>query len=396
MDKLKIILASETYPPNTNGAAIFVHRLANNLSKIGHQVLVVAPSPKFKDIVQKKNKNLTIYRIKSVSLKPVHPYFRVISKINLRDTITDIVNDFKPDIIHIHNHFLVGRTCLSVARKKHIPIIGTNHFMPDNLLEYFPKFIEEELKKYMWKDFLNVYNKLDYVTAPSKAAVKMIVELGLKAPTEVISNGIDLHKFSPHQPDKSLYKKYKISPSLPTFIFVGRLERDKNIDLILRALKIVLEKKEVQVIIVGKGRDEKKFKNLAQKLNLEKWAIFTGKVSNDHLYQLYNLADAYIGSGTAELQGLAVMEAMASGLPILAVNAVALPELVENGRNGYLFEANEIDLAEKMLKILSDKSLLKKMGQESLEIIKLHDELKTVKKFISLYKRVIQLKKNKK
>ncbi|WP_456324853.1 glycosyltransferase [Desulfonauticus submarinus] len=392
MHKLKILLGSETYPPNTNGAAIFVHRLANNLAKFGHQVMVVAPSPKFKDIIQKKNKNLTIYRIKSISLKPVHPYFRVISKINLQNTIEKIVKDFQPDIIHIHNHFLVGRTCLAVAKKRYIPIIGTNHFMPDNLLEYFPKFVEEELKKYMWKDFLKVYNKLDYVTAPSKAAVKMIVDLGLKVPTKVISNGIDLRRFSPHKPDKNLYKKYNIDPSLPTFVFVGRLERDKNIDLILKALKIVLKTKKVQVIIVGKGRDENKFKNLSEELHLKKWAIFTGKVPNDHLYQLYNLADVYIGSGTAELQGLAVMEAMASGLPILAVNAVALPELVKNGLNGYLFEPNEFDLAEKMVKILNNKEDLKQMAQKSLEIIKEHDEIKTVRSFIDLYKQVISLK----
>jgi 1,2-diacylglycerol 3-alpha-glucosyltransferase len=103
---------------------------------------------------------------------------------------------------------------------------------------------------------------------------------------------------------------------------------------------------------VGKGRDEAEFKALARKLKLDGTVIFTGAVPDEDVRLLYNVADVYIGAGSAELQGIAVMEAMASGLPILAANAVALPELVSDGENGFLFSLNEDDLEEKMLKIL--------------------------------------------
>lgn len=382
-------MASETYPPDTNGAAIFVGRLANDLAQAGHEIMVVAPSTKFKDEIQKGNNNLTIFRIRSISLKPIHPYFRAIFRINLTEKINAIVDDFTPDIIHIHNHFLIGRACLSIAKKEDIPIIGTNHFMPDNLTEYFPKATEKKISDYMWKDFLKVYNQLDYVTAPSQSAVKMIRDLGLTVPAEVISNGIDLSKFSPQKVDNNIYKKYNIGRDIPTFLFVGRLEKDKNIDLILEALAIILKKQRIQTIIASKGKDENKLKRLAAQLNLQGRAIFTGRVPGDDLQQFYGLADVYIGSGTAELQGLAVMEAMASGLPVLAVNAVALPELVRDGVNGYLFAADKNDLADKMVKILSDKSKLKSMAAQSLCLIQAHDKKNTIKQFVCLYQKII-------
>ncbi|NOX97812.1 MAG: glycosyltransferase family 4 protein [Nitrospirae bacterium] len=390
MKQLRVLLASETYPPDTNGAAIFVGRLADDLAQAGHEIMVVAPSTKFKDEIQKENNGLTVFRIRSISLKPIHPYFRAIFRINLTEGINAIADDFKPHIIHIHNHFLIGRACLAVAKKKNIPIIGTNHFMPDNLTEYFPKATEKTISEYMWKDFLKVYNQLAYVTAPSQAAVKMIRDLDLTVPTEVISNGIDLSKFFPKKVDKEIYKKYNIASHIPAFLFVGRLEKDKNIDLILKGLAIILKKQRIQAIIVGKGRDENRLKRLADKLNLQGRAIFTGRVPGDDLQQFYSLADVYIGSGTAELQGLAVMEAMASGLPVLAVNAVALPELVKDGVNGYLFAADdENDLADKMSKILSDKSKLKSMAAQSLCLIQAHDKKNTIKQFICLYRKII-------
>lgn len=390
---MKILLISETYPPDTNGAAIAVERLAKGFAQKGHKVSVIGPSDSFNDNIENL-KNLKIFRVQTVSLKPIHPYFRAILKPGLKKMITHIIDEVKPDIIHINNHMSLGRTALTIAKKKNIPIIGTNHFMPENLLEYFPNSFGKPLTKIMWNDFLSVYNRVDYVTAPSKIAIKMIVDMGLKTPRKVISNGLDLKIFKKCKVDTDFYKKYKINPKIPTFLFVGRLEVDKNIDIILKALNIFLRKNYAQVIIVGKGKDEKKFIQLAKDLDLGKKVIFTGRVSDSDLRKFYSMANIYIGSGTAELQGLAVMEAMASGLPVLAVNAVALPELVENDVNGHLFELDEHDLAKKMIKILSNKNI-RKMGEESLKKIKSHDKNKVILTFEKLYLEIIKKHKTK-
>ena len=204
---MKILLVSETYPPDTNGAAIAVERLAKAFAK-GHKVTVVGPAATFNDGIENL-KNLKIFRVQSVSLHPIHPYFRAIFKPGLKKMMTKIIDEVKPDIIHINNHMSLGRTALTLGKERNIPVIGTNHFMPENLLEYFPKFMARSITKILWKDFLTVFNRVDFVTAPSNIAIKMIVDLGLKTPRKVISNGLDLKSFKKSKVDLNFYKNTK-------------------------------------------------------------------------------------------------------------------------------------------------------------------------------------------
>jgi 1,2-diacylglycerol 3-alpha-glucosyltransferase len=209
----------------------------------------------------------------------------------------------------------------------------------------------------------------------------------------VISNGIDLDKFKKHAKDKGLMAKYSIADDLPILLFVGRMEVDKNIDLLLKAVKIALKKTKFKVLLVGIGKNDKQFKELSGQLNLQESVVFTGRVDDAELEKIYSLADVYLATGSAELQGIAVMEAMTAGLPVLAINAIALPELVHNGENGYLFEKDEKDLSDKIIKILQDKKALSGMSKKSLEIIGEHAISKTITKFEELYYKVISQKK---
>ncbi|HZA25286.1 MAG TPA: glycosyltransferase, partial [Dehalococcoidia bacterium] len=169
---------------------------------------------------------------------------------------------------------------------------------------------------------------------------------------------------------------------------------DKNVELILRATALVAQEAQVQTVIVGKGRDEAEFKSLAHKLGLGDSVVFTGFVPDDDLPYLYNISHIYIGAGAAELQGIAVMEAMATGLPVLAANAVALPELVKEGENGYLFTLAPADLADKMRMMLSQPESWQGMGEKSLAYIQVHDTLNALSQLEDLYREVIRSASN--
>jgi glycosyltransferase involved in cell wall biosynthesis/membrane protein DedA with SNARE-associated domain len=388
--QLRILIANDTYPPQLNGAAVSTQRLVHGLAGRGHSVFVIAPNTGFADEMQREQVNgsnveATVYRVGSIPVRPLHPQFRVTNWVGIKSKLERIVQDFQPDIIHIQNHFILGKACLKIARKQGIPIIGTNHFMPDNLFEFIPGTLRQTISSIMWNDFLKTYNQLDFVTSPSAAAQKMIVDVGLTARTRIISNGIELEKYQKVAPPEGLFQKYRIHRDRPTFLCVGRLEKDKNVPLIIKATARVAEKTEVQTVIVGKGKDEAEFKALARKLGLDNTVIFTGAVPNEDVRSLYNIANVYIGAGSAELQGIAVMEAMATGLPILAANAVALPELVKDGENGFLFASNENDLADKMLKILSQEDKWKSMAENSLSYIQAHDMQQALSQFEALY-----------
>ena len=372
---MKVLLANDTYPPQLNGAAVTTQRLAKGLAEMGHSVSVVAPSTAYRDEVHPDTTcpSVTIYRVKSFTTKPIHPDFRVVSVARIGAKLERIFRSLEPDIVHIQNHFILGKGCLKLSRKLDVPVVGTNHFMPDNVLGYIPKPLQQVSASMMWKECVKVYNRLDCVITPSHAGLELLRDAGLTAPARVISNGIDLRRYAKGTIPESLYQKYRIRRGVPTFIVVGRLEKDKKADLAIRATVEAAASADLQTLIVGKGRDQSEFWDLAKRLGAGNKVIFTGYVPDDDLQGLYNLADVYVGPGLAELQGIAVMEAMATGLPVLVANAVALPELVEDGVNGYLFEANQDDLSRKMLLMLEHRDRWEWMGKSSMDRIQRHD-----------------------
>ena len=387
---LRILIANDTYPPQLNGAAVSTQRLAFGLANRGHQVAVVAPNASFDDAVEQEptgqpDKEATVYRVKSLSTRPLHPQFRVPYWPGVKSKVEQIFKDLRPDIVHIQSHFILGRGCLRLARQQGIPIIGTNHFMPETFYEYIPGPLRRALAAVMWRHWLKSYNRLDCVVAPSHACLDMLREVGLMGKARVISNGIDLKKFQPVSPPEELFARYGIRRDRPTFLAVGRLERDKNVELVIRATAGVATQAKIQTVIVGKGKDEAEFRNLAHQLDLDDVVKFTGFVPDEDLPHLYAASDVYIGAGAAELQGIAVMEAMATGLPILAANAVALPELVDDGENGHLFALDEADLAGKMSQMLAQQKRWALMGKHSLARIQDHDAPNTLAQLEDLY-----------
>ncbi len=388
---MKILIANDTYPPQLNGAAVATHRLVQGLAKRGHSVSVVAPNMAYRDEEHSdpSSPGVTIHRIKSVPTRPLHPEFRITSWARIDAKLERIFRSFQPDIVHIQNHFVVGHGCLRQSRKFGIPIVGTNHFMPENLLQYFPKPLRPASSAVMWKHCMRVYNKLDCVLAPSHACLDLLRSSGLTAPARVISNGIDLQRFFGCPAPENIREKYGIRPDVPTFLVVGRLEKDKKTDLVIRATAAAAARGKVQTVVVGRGKDEAAFRGLAKRLGLDGVLVFTGFVPEEDLPGLYNISDVYVGAGAAELQGLAVMEAMATGLPILVASAVALPELVEDGVNGFLFEPTVEDLAEKMLLMLGHRDRWEAMGKRGLADMQRHDMPVVLTEIEELYQEML-------
>ena len=239
---------------------------------------------------------------------------------------------------------------------------------------------------------MRVYNRLDCVFAPSHSCLKLLRRVGLTVPAEVVSNGIDLRRHSKAVAPEFIYRKYGIRWDVPTFLSVGRLEKDKKVDLIIEATARAAASAEVQTVLVGRGKDEGEFRELAKRLGLEGVLVFTGYVPDEDLPLLYNVGDVYIGAGAAELQGLAVMEAMASGLPILVANLFALPELLEEGVNGFLFEPTVEDLARKMLVMLEHRDRWESMGEHGLASMQRHDMPVVLAQVEELYQRMIAVR----
>lgn len=389
---MRILIGTDNFYPNVNGAARFSYEFTKGLVKLGHEVSVIAPSTKFKDLVS-KHKGMTIYGVRSVMIpKIIHPSgMRVPLTINSKQ-VKKWVEEIKPDVIHIQDHFMIGYQISKVGRKMGIPIVGTNHFMPENFIHYLypPDFAKKPLSKLAWRQFINVYKNLDLITTPTETAANLIRNLGLKKNIISISCGIDLNRFNSKSQGDYLRKRFKITSSKPVVLFVGRLDKEKKLDQVIRAFTNVLKSEDAQLVIAGKGKEKSNLVKLSQKLGIEENVSFTGFVSDKDLPSLYHCADLFVIASIAELQSLATMEAMASGLPVVAAKVMALPELVHNGKNGYLFnEADTKTLGEKIIKILKNPALKKKMSKNSLSIIKNHNIEKTLKKYVQIYQQLL-------
>jgi 1,2-diacylglycerol 3-alpha-glucosyltransferase len=387
---MKIVISIDNYYPNVNGSSYFAQRLAYYLMQRGHEVLAIVPS------LSVRHETFVHDGVEAFGVRsfPILFYkgFRFVQPLGIEKTIERRVLEFKPDLIHLQDHFFIGSALRRIAKKHGIPMMGTNHFMPENLTHYLhlPKTIDRRVKNWAWDGFREVFEDLHFITTPTQSAANLLKDVRLSKSVMPVSNGIDLRKFHPKNNGAHLKRLYNL-PDKPIFLYVGRLDKEKNVDLILRALKNALKHVDIHFVIGGKGAEAKKLIKLAHALGISDHVTFTGFISDAELPNVYTIADAFVIAGIAELQSIVTMEAMASGLPVIAVNAVALPELVKHGDNGFLFDVGDVDaLSGHLVKIFSDPQLRTQMAKRSLEIIQDHSIDRTISTYESLYNQLVK------
>jgi glycosyltransferase involved in cell wall biosynthesis len=217
----------------------------------------------------------------------------------------------------------------------------------------------------------------------------MYKEKGLLTDITPISNGLKTEIFNPNNDGEYLRKKYDL-PKKNIILYTGRINEEKNLDVLIKSIPYVIEKYDAHFLIVGSGGDYKQsLIKLTKELNVEKNITFTDFLDWDDYPNIYSIADLFAMPSEAELQSIVTMEAVASGLPIVVVNKGALHELASMD-NGFVFESkNSEQMAEYIVKILSDGKLKKKMGSNSLELIKEHAMSSIAEKYEMIYKKVL-------
>jgi 1,2-diacylglycerol 3-alpha-glucosyltransferase len=385
---MKILFVSDTYYPHLNGVYYFVCRIAPLLQRNGHTVAVLAPSETM-CFTRKMVDDIEVFGVPSLPVV-LYPKVRVPIRFLLRSRVRALLDQFAPDVIHIQDHFLLGRTVLKANKRTAIPIMGTNHFMPENLTALVRTFRwKKRLERLLWSRFSSVYDQLMLVTTPTETAARLIRPL-LTAEVVAVSSGIDLKKFEPRQHSGPIRSQYGI-PDKPALLFVGRLDPEKKLDEVLGAVAIAVRQTEFCLVVVGKGVQQSALEKRAATLGITENVIFTGFVPEEDLPKIYHLSQCFIIASIAELLSLATLQAMASGLPVIAARAGALEELVHDRANGLLFSAGDIQgMADCMVEIMGNNALCRQMGAKSLEYSQQHDIQGTVRAFESIYEYVGQ------
>ena len=392
---MKILIAADTYYPHVNGASYFTQRLAFYLQQRGHRVLVIAPSRAFKN--EFYTHETPIQGIRSIPVL-IQKDFRFSPPFLLGSIVENVIASYAPEVVHVQGHFFICKAVLKEAKKLGLPTVGTNHFMPENLTHYthLPAFAVSWLHKWGWKWFRTVFEELDIVTTPTHTAARLLQQIGLKKEVLPISCGIDRRQFCPSANGTALKKKYSLPEGKKILLYVGRVDREKNIDIILHGFSRVARIVNVHLVIAGRGADENRLKGIVRLLGIYERVTFAGFVPDEDLPGFYAMADCFIIAGTAELQSIVTLEAMASGLPVIGVRAMALPELVQAGANGCLFDpGDESGVANCITAVFSDGSRRKEMSAGSLAIIERHDIEQTINQFESIYRSLVGKKNSK-
>lgn len=376
----RIVVGADTFVPDVNGAARFSYRLATGLAARGHEVHVLAPSPDGAAGVSMMD-GVFVHRVRA-RRTPFHPTFRFCPPWQANAAADDLIAELAPDVVHIQSHMLIGRA-LSVAANRHrVPLVATNHFMPENLFGYLrlPRALHDAARSAAWRDAAKVFHRAVAVTAPTQRAVELLQENGIEH-AEAVSCGIDLDRFAARRaPDAEV----------PTVLFVGRLDAEKRVDELIRALALLPAALPLNVELVGTGSRRDEWQRLAADLGVGDRVRFSGFVPDEELPAAYERADIFCIPGIAELQSLVTMEAMAAGRPVVAADAMALPHLVHNGDNGWLYQPGDVaGLASRLGMLAADPQLRVRMGAAGRRRVEQHAVPATLRRYEEIYAQVL-------
>jgi len=381
-EALTVLIGTDTFAPDVNGAARFTERLAAGLVARGHIVHVAVPASSRKHgtwVEVHEGQPMTMHRIPSWRWLP-HDWLRYVMPFRINHYSKPIVDAVKPDIVHIQSAIIIGRGLARYAESQGIPIVATNHLMPENMVDHslLPAFAHGWFYRRYWAYVLPTFRRARVITTPTRRAADFFEKYSGMRGVHAISCGIDAANYRPD-----------FSPSTQNrALFVGRLTGEKHIDVLLKAIAALPADLDAHLEIVGDGDLRRHLEHVTAQLGLSSRVTFSGYVSDEYLRDAYSRATVFVMPSIAELQSIATMEALASGLPVVAANAMALPHLVHDGENGYLFEPGSVeDLTAKLTDVFTmgdEKRAV--LGHASLRMIQAHDIQRTLTTFEALYR----------
>lgn len=379
---MKIGFFTDAYLPQLNGVATSVQEWTEALKKLGHKVYVIAPSfPNYKD------EGEDIIRIPSVRLLK-QPDIRLGFPLS-RESMTQIIK-LKLDIVHATSGGSISTLGLMVARAKKIPYVFTYYTRFNHYAHYLfdgkiirPKMIESVSRIFC--------NRCDAITVPMPKIKDELLSFRVKKPIVVIPSGVDTAKFK-KQEEGFLRKRLKIKKG-KILLYIGRLEKEKSVDFLLHAFaKIYARNPDTNLVLIGDGKQEKKLREIAKKLKIEKNVYFVGLISRDEISKVFADAEIFVFASTTETQGMVILEALASGLPVVSVNDPVFNGIIKNKVNGILVEPNLEQFAKACLDILGSPKERERLSNEATKSMQDFSLLATAKSFEKLYKKLIAQK----
>jgi 1,2-diacylglycerol 3-alpha-glucosyltransferase len=362
---MRIGIFTDTYPPYINGVSTSVSMLESALKKQGHQVYIVTVN---NEKMQYKYENEDhIIRIPGV---PIGIYDYRLTGVYPLKAVSKI-RKWNLDVIHSQTEFGVGSFARIIAKQFNIPLVHTYHTMYEDYVHYITKGYFNGPSKKIVEYLTNFYcdQTATELIVPTKKTYDLFKnKYHYTRNVHIIPTGIEVERFYEENFDKKELDDLRASIGLSkdqfTTLFVGRLGKEKSIEVLIEAHKDLVKKYNNKLIIVGDGPDMDHYKNMTEKFGISESVIFTGKVPWVEVTKYYQLADIFATASRSETQGLTVIEAMAASLPVVAVNDESFRNVVVDGLNGYLFDTKK-EYKEFVESFINDPVKLKRFSKQA-------------------------------
>jgi glycosyltransferase involved in cell wall biosynthesis len=320
-------MLTNTYLPHVGGVARSVERFRRNLESMDCEVRVVAPE--FPDTPAQEECVIRVPAVQNFNGSD----FSV--RLPVPGLLTAELDEFQPQLVHSHHPFLLGDTALRIASARKLPLVFTHHTMYERYTHYVPgdSPATQRFAVAMATEYANL---CDHVVAPSESIAGMLRERGVAVPIEAIPTGVDVEQFA--AADRSAGRRRHELPEEALVVgHVGRLAHEKNLVFLAKALTAFLKRRsDARALIVGDGDAADDVREVFEQQDVADRLRMPGSLDGQELIDAYGAMDIFAFASTSETQGMVLAEAMAAGVPVVALDAPGARELVDTDRNGVL------------------------------------------------------------
>ncbi|MCB0360899.1 MAG: glycosyltransferase, partial [Bdellovibrionales bacterium] len=329
---MNILMVSNTYLPHIGGVALSVSRFSEAYRQRGHRVLVLAPT--FEGMEEEESDVVRIPAIQNFNGSD----FSV--RLPIPTSIYSRLSDFQPDIVHSHHPFLLGDSALRIASGHNVPLVFTHHTMYEQYTHYAPGD-SPEMKEFVIELGTGYANLANHVIAPSADVGIELQRRGVTTPISVIPTGVVLDDFSSGD-GIAFRRRFNISEDAFVVGHVGRLAPEKNLRFLSDAVASFLSSHPNAVfVVIGEGPSRESITEKFAKRGCSDRLFLPGRLTGRSLADGYAAMNVFAFASFTETQGMVLAEAMAAGVPVVAVDAPGVNDVVCDGKNGVLLPAQD-------------------------------------------------------
>jgi|ERR1700733_1106773 1,2-diacylglycerol 3-alpha-glucosyltransferase len=382
---MRILKISDVFFPRVNGVSTSIETFRRDLTALGHEVVLVAPDYARAAAAGGQAADPSIRRVPSRAV-PRDPEDRIMSRSGLRRAL-DALAGARFDVVHIHTPFLAHYAGLRFARAHEIPVVATYHTLFEEYLHHYVPLLPRAITGAMARRFSRSQcNDLDAVIAPSQAMKAALLDYGIDTHIEVLPTGLPAERFQAGD-GAAFRRRHNFNAEQPLLLFVGRAAHEKNIGFLIEMmLELRGMRPDAMLLIAGEGPADESLRALASRLGLEDRVRFLGYFDRGgELQDCYSAADVFVFSSLTETQGLVLLEAMAQGVPVVAIPRMGTIDILGPGKGCRHAPLDRPGFARVVRDVLADRAALRALGVEAREYARTWASINMARRLSALY-----------